>query len=208
VRKRWPDVLEVRVIEHRPFARWGRDRLLSDHGRLFPIANIEVPEGLPQLAGPDARVSDVVALYNESRALFTPIGMDVQSIALDPRGSWTVQLHDGESGHSAEVVVGRSEARARLGRFVRLMPQLLSQDAQLLARADLRYTNGFALTWQEAKAETGNPERGALDAPPPVSPFATEPDPSVSSAVSRVPQVAGSSRFSFPHSRFLFPAIT
>lgn len=147
VRKRWPDVLEVRVIEHRPFARWGDDRLLSEHGRLFPARDMEVPDGLPQLAGPDARVTDVVALYNESRALFGPIGMDVRAIELDPRGSWTLQLHDGESGNHAEVVVGRSEARARLGRFVRLMPQLLSQGVQVLARADLRYTNGFALTW-------------------------------------------------------------
>ena len=32
VRKRWPDVLEVTITEHRPFARWGRDRLLSDRG--------------------------------------------------------------------------------------------------------------------------------------------------------------------------------
>ena len=28
VRKRWPDVLEVRITEHKPFARWGKDRLL------------------------------------------------------------------------------------------------------------------------------------------------------------------------------------
>ena len=27
VRKQWPDILEVRVIEHRPFARWGKDSL-------------------------------------------------------------------------------------------------------------------------------------------------------------------------------------
>ena len=26
VRKHWPDVLEVRISEHRPFARWGKDR--------------------------------------------------------------------------------------------------------------------------------------------------------------------------------------
>ena len=147
VRKRWPDVLEVRVVEHRPFARWGNDRLLSDHGRLFPAKGIDVPRGLPQLAGPDASVGEVVALYNESRAMFTPIGMDVRSIALDPRGSWTLLLQGSDPANRAEVVVGRSEARARLGRFVRLMPQLLAQGVQRLARADLRYTNGFALTW-------------------------------------------------------------
>jgi len=142
VRKRWPDVLEVRVVEHRPFARWGEDRLLSEHGRLFPAQGIEVPPGLPQFAGPESGITEVVALYNESRALFAPIGMDVQTVELDPRGSWTIGL-----GNGAQVVVGRNEARARLARFVRLLPQLLTQQAQVLARADLRYTNGFALSW-------------------------------------------------------------
>lgn len=147
VRKRWPDVLEVRVVEHRPFARWGADRLLSEHGRLFPAKGVVVPKGLPRFAGPDAGVTEVVALYNESRALFTPMGMDVQTVELDPRGSWTIGL-----GNGAKVVVGRSEARGRLGRFVRLLPQLLTQQAQVLARADLRYTNGFALSWTPISA--------------------------------------------------------
>ena len=142
VSKRWPDVLQVQVVEHRPFARWGSQRLLSEQGKLFPAKGIVVPKGLPQFGGPDARVSDVVELYNESRAMFTPIGLGVREVQLDPRGSWTLGLDNG-----AQVVVGRSEARARLGRFVRLMPQLMSQQSQALKRADLRYTNGFALTW-------------------------------------------------------------
>jgi len=147
VRKRWPDVLEVRVVEHRPFARWGKDRLLSEHGRLFPINGMDVPKALPQLGGPDARVMDVVALYNESRALFAPVGVDVRAIVLDPRGSWTLGLGNGAALEGTEVVVGRTEARARLTRFVRLLPQLLTQNTQMLVRADLRYTNGFALSW-------------------------------------------------------------
>jgi len=152
VRKRWPDVLEVRVVEHRPFARWGADRLLSEHGRLFPAHGIVAPKGLPQFAGPDSRVTEVVALYNESSTLFTLIGMDVQAVELDPRGSWTIGLGKGGAGIDTQVVVGRREARARLDRFVRLLPQLLTQRAQVLARADLRYTNGFALSWMPIAA--------------------------------------------------------
>ena len=45
VRKRWPDVLEVRITEHKPFARWGEDKLLSEHGRPFPLP----APGSPQL---------------------------------------------------------------------------------------------------------------------------------------------------------------
>jgi len=154
VRKRWPDVLEVRVVEHVPFAHWGEDRVLSERGLLFPTRGIEMPAGLPRLEGPDARVGEVVALYNEARAMFTVAGQELEAVALDRRGSWTLQLAGG-----TRVVVGRQDARPRLARFARAMPRLLAERGEPLARADLRYTNGFALVWDEAAAQ---PDGGPL----------------------------------------------
>lgn len=154
VRKRWPDVLEVRVVEHIPFAHWGDDRVLSERGLLFPTRGIDMPDGLPRLEGPDARVGDVVALYNEARAMFTIAGHDLEAVVLDRRGSWTLQLAGG-----TRVVVGRQDARPRLARFARAMPGLLAGRGEPLARADLRYTNGFALVWG-AQAAMGNGESG------------------------------------------------
>ncbi|QDH70951.1 cell division protein FtsQ/DivIB [Marilutibacter alkalisoli] len=142
VRKRWPDVLEVTVVEHRPFARWGEERVLSEQGRLFPSEGIEVPDTLPWLDGPDTRVSDVVRFYNESRSLFAPLGIAVRQVELDARGSWSLGL-----GNGAVVMVGRSQPGERLQRFIRVIPQLVAQNGQLPVRADLRYTNGFSLTW-------------------------------------------------------------
>jgi cell division protein FtsQ len=142
VHKRWPDVLVVRIVEHRPFARWGGDRLLSEEGELFPAANVKPPVNLPSLDGPDARVADVVAMYNQSCELFAPAGLAVRSLRLDARGSWSLTLSSG-----AEVEIGSREARLRLTRFAALLPQLLSQKQLPLQRADLRYTNGFALSW-------------------------------------------------------------
>jgi len=166
VRKRWPDVLEVRIVEHRPFARWGQARLLSERGSLFPAKGVALPNGLPQFDGPDARVADVVALYNESRALFAPSGLDVRGVALDRRGSWSLRLSNG-----AEGVVGNREARLRLTRFARLLPQLLSRRQQPLVRADLRYTNGFALSWPSAATARAP---GATSAPVPAAPPARQ----------------------------------
>ena len=157
VRKRWPDVLEVSIVEHRPFAQWGKDRLLSEHGRLFPAQGIQVPKGMPLLDGPDTRVADVVALYNQSRELFAASGIDVRALVLDPRGSWSLTLSNG-----TQVVIGSSEARLRLTRFARLLPQLLSQKQMPLTRADLRYTNGFALTWPEPAAVGNRPSNAGL----------------------------------------------
>lgn len=144
VRKQWPDVLEVRVLEHQPFARWGESRMLSEQGRLFAIPpglrNLE----LPQLNGPDSKTREVVALYNESRALFAPTGLDVKRLEMDARGSWSLGLSNGVA-----VIVGRDDARARLQRFARVLPQLLDPQ-QPIARADLRYTNGFTIERQPA----------------------------------------------------------
>lgn len=161
VRKRWPDVLEITVVEHRPFARWGKDRLLSEHGRLFPIPKALQDLALPQLDGPDSQVAEVVALYNESRQMFAPLGLDVVSLSMDRRGSWMLVL-----GNGTEVVVGRADARPRLNRFVRVLPQLLAREPLPLKRADLRYTNGFALSWgtaPKADASTGAPARAQPD---------------------------------------------
>lgn len=152
VRKRWPDVLEVEVVEHTPFARWGTDRLLSEQGRLFAIPKGLSLDALPQLDGPDSQVTEVVTLYNEARELFAPLGLRVQGLAMDRRGSWSLALDNG-----TEVVIGRADARPRLERFVRMLPQLLARNAQPLQRADLRYTNGFALSWSEPGAGSGKP---------------------------------------------------
>jgi len=63
-----------------------------------------------------------------------------------------------------------SEARLRLTRFARMLPQLLSQKQLPLVRADLRYTNGFALTWADPKA----PPQGATPPPAPAGGRSTE----------------------------------
>src|SRR3546814_7191490 len=76
--------------------------------------------------------------------MFAPEGMRVRELSLDRRGSWSLLLSNG-----TRVMVGSQEARLRLARFARLMPNLLARNPQHLASADLRYPNGFALTWGE-----------------------------------------------------------
>ena len=93
----------------------------------------------------------MVKLYNDSRALFAPAGVDVRRLTMDARGSWSLVLSNG-----TEVVVGRDDARSRLQRFVRVLPQLANQAAPI-ERADLRYTNGFTLSWGTPAAPADAP---------------------------------------------------
>ena len=158
VRKQWPDVLEIQLVEHEPFAFWGDDRLLSRRGQLFPLPADLAGGRMPRLAGPDARSAEVVEMYNQAREVFAPLGYGVARLGVDARGSWSMTLDSG-----LEVVVGRDDARARLQRFARVLPQLLAKQVQPASRADLRYTNGFTLAW-------GTPGSGPTSPSPPQSP--------------------------------------
>jgi cell division protein FtsQ len=146
VRKRWPDRLEVGIVEYRPLARWGAGRMLSENGELFPA-----PKGLggklPLFVGPDARAEDMIAFHAQARPLFLGSGLQVTQVRLSARGSWSLLLSDG-----TEVEVGRSDVEHRLQRFSHLLPRLTNNEPRRLARADLRYTNGFALVWGPAPA--------------------------------------------------------
>ena len=157
VRKRWPDLLEVAVVEHRAFARWGGDRLLSDRGELFTVEAATIPTGLPELAGPDAQVDEVVALYQNAIERFRSTSARVRGVSLSARGGWDIELLDG-----TDVVLGRNDPERRLARFARLLPQLQATEGRALLRADLRYTNGFALTWDEPEAGA-TPDAGVMD---------------------------------------------
>ena len=141
VRKRWPDRIEVSIVEYRPLARWGEGRMLSEHGELFPA-----PKGLgrqlPLFVGPEAGAGEMIAFHALARPLFLGSGLQVREVRLSARGSWSLLLSDG-----TEVEVGRSDVEHRLQRFSHLLPRLTNNEPRRLARADLRYTNGFALVW-------------------------------------------------------------
>lgn len=166
VRKRWPDVLEVAISEHRPFARWGEDQLLSEQGRLFAMpGDSAITGGLPQLHGPQSRVAEVVGLFKAAAPLFASSGRRLERVDLSARGSWTLALDGG-----TEVVLGRADPEARMTRFARLLPHVVAAERRPLLRADLRYTNGFALVWGDAPiASASAPGHHAATAASPVS---------------------------------------
>lgn len=142
LRKQWPDLLLVTVTERHPYAHWGSHQLLSEHGQLFTVPGGARELKLPQLSGPENKTAEVVALYNDARVCFAPIGFDITHVSVDQRGSWSLSLSNG-----LEILAGRDDVRPRLYRFARVLPQLL-QSQPPISKVDLRYTNGFAASHQ------------------------------------------------------------
>jgi cell division protein FtsQ len=149
-RKRWPNMLLLRVYERQPFARWNQKQLISRQGQVFDAPGASDTSALPDLRGPDARLAEVVSLYADTRKAFAGTQLQITGVALTERGSWSLSTASG-----AQIVIGdRDQAGRRLRRFLDVYPQLTAGHTDGFAYVDLRYTNGFAVRWPLSAAAT------------------------------------------------------
>ncbi len=147
LRRVWPDRLQVQVQEHRPVARWKDDGLVTGEGVVF-YPRGPIPAGLPVLAGDESRSRELVERYLKWRDSLMLAGQLIDTLAVDARGAWSLDLVSG-----TRVELGTDDIERRLGRFIAAAPQL---DAAGRARVvDLRYRNGFAVRWADQRAESG-----------------------------------------------------
>ncbi|PCM43837.1 cell division protein FtsQ/DivIB [Marinobacter sp. ANT_B65] len=150
VRRVWPDRLEINIREKKPLAYWTDGRLVSRTGELFKPPNPEVAGRLPQLAGPDERVRDVISMARSMSDKLVGHGLGFSGLSLEPRGAWTLRLSNG-----IEVVLGRDQVAKRFERFITVYENRLISRSDEVSRVDARYTNGVAVQWKPAQAASG-----------------------------------------------------
>lgn len=151
VRRVWPDRLVVDIREKKPLAYWNQDQLVSRSGQLFQPANREAAGRLPLLAGPDERVSEVIAMARTMAETLAEQGIGFAGLTLEPRGAWTLLLVNG-----IEVSLGRDQVEQRFERFMAVYQEQLEPRADEVQRIDARYTNGVAVQWKPLDESSGN----------------------------------------------------
>lgn len=150
VRRVWPDVLAVRLEEHRAAALWegpgeaGGERLVNSFGEVFEanVGDVE-DDSLPVLAGPEGNAAAMLALLRRLQPTLAQLDLAVARVQLSGRGSWRVEL---DSGAALELGRGNEEQLvARSERFVRTYTQVAAKWQQPLEYADLRHADGYAV---------------------------------------------------------------
>lgn len=147
VQRVFPNRLRVTLEEHQAMAWWeagGTTALLNQQGEVFEAsAESEDTDHLPELAGPQGQAAQVKQVYEALVPLFAPVDMDLQRLELSAQGSWRAGLDNG-----ARVEIGRGgpdELVARVGQFVRTLPQVTREHGRSLESADLRYPAAYAV---------------------------------------------------------------
>jgi cell division protein FtsQ len=146
VRKRWPNGLEIFVVEQQPAAVWNGDMLLNQYGDAFDAqissADLNAKISLPNLYGPGGSEQTALQGYRNMQSLLETSNLYIVEMFLSERFAWNVQLNNG-----IKLNLGRTEFIDRLQRFVDLLPLISQQDKQI-DYVDLRYDTGLAVGWK------------------------------------------------------------
>jgi len=108
LRRDWPDRLQLRVVEHRPVARWGDDGLVTAIGTVFRPDPATIPRGLPRLRGEDRDAAAVVKRYFGWRDRLAELGLRIRILERHAWGAWRMEL---AQGTAAEVRGGAPRSR-------------------------------------------------------------------------------------------------
>jgi cell division protein FtsQ len=145
ITKVWPDKVWIEVVEQVPIAFWGDDRLLNSYGDIFDASMPEKKGEIPVLFHPDNQGAAMIEKYvNVQKWLSAlPQNIGISEFKESERGAWQLKLTNG-----LVIEVGNANHKKRLKRFVVGYTRVLLTEVNKLRKIDLRYSNGFAVSWK------------------------------------------------------------
>jgi len=148
-RRVWPDTLQLNITERKAIARWDESGLLAVNGAIFTPKKETYPKGLPRLIGPVGTELNLLKVYITMAASLNLLSLQIEELKMDERRAWTVKLSDGTL-----LSLGRKKTNERLQRFVNIYRDIVVKNKPKVAVVDLRYTNGFAISWKKTPEQT------------------------------------------------------
>ena len=148
VKRIWPDAIDIKVREKKPFARWGKNSLITERGVIFTPKNIEQFQNLTAVTGPELQQVKVLEIMKGIKTALADQSMELVEFSVNDRWSWNIKLATG-----LEILLGRNEQLKKLQRFLKTLTVLKQEQVEQIAIVDLRYPNGYAVSWKPGTAE-------------------------------------------------------
>ena len=142
VRRRWPNALEIHVVEQLPIARWGEEGFLNHEAVVFQTTREGSWDALPLLRGEQSDAHVLMARYQRLEELLQPLALQVAELSIDERGQLDAVLEGG-----TKLKLGNEEFVERVQRFVAVYQTELGARSEDLERVDLRYETGMAVVF-------------------------------------------------------------
>jgi len=143
VKRVWPDAINIKIAEQSPIVRWGRDGLLNNKGELFFPSNIVEFKALPLLLGPSGNEKKFLEIMKGLMTTLRDQGLALAEFNVDERRAWKIKLQS-----EMELILGRNEPLKKFQLFLKTFALIGTEQETKVAVVDLRYPNGYALTWK------------------------------------------------------------
>lgn len=166
----WPDAVQLKVVEQRPVAIWGRNAYLNQRGDVFAPGILQSHQGLPHLDGPSGQEKRLLTVLYGLNQAWKQQGVKVADLSLSARMAWALKLDNG-----LKIVFGKQDPVVVTERLEKLLPRLGEKRFSDLSLIDVRYANGLALVWKTANgSETLSVSRTAQNRDMDVEPEITD----------------------------------
>lgn len=140
----WPDSLKIRVVEHKPIARWNTDAYINHDGRLVKVDSNSRLAHLPLLSGADGKSTLVAENYVFFSNLLKNGELKITAIKLDEKMSWDVEINNEFS-----LILGNNDIHKKVENFKHIYDAHLHKSKEKISRIDMRYESGMAVQWKK-----------------------------------------------------------
>jgi cell division protein FtsQ len=159
VKRVWPDAIDIKIKEKKPYVRWGQNRLVSARGEIITPKNMDAFNTLPLLQGPELQQIKTLEIMKGVNTALADQSMEMAEFTINDRWAWKIKLTTG-----LEILLGRNEQLKKLQRFLKTLEVLGQEQVERIAIVDLRYPNGYAVSWKPGTEEIdwkkiANPQR-------------------------------------------------
>lgn len=147
--------LHLFITQRKPVALWNDAAMVADDGTVFFPHQLQMENTnrdawreffgqLPQLSGAEGRGTASLEMYYQYSSLLQPLGLAIKSLDIDQRRAVVLQLQNG-----LNLKLGSLHMRERLQRFAKVYMQYIKPQLWQVAAIDLRYANGFAISYKD-----------------------------------------------------------
>jgi cell division protein FtsQ len=143
VKRVWPDAIDIKVYEQFPAVRWGDKSLLNPDGVLFTPENAADFKQLPLIQGPKGYEARLLEIMQGLEIDLADRALHLAEFKVNERRAWDIVLHNG-----IEIKLGRNGQLKNFQRFLKTLDILGQDKIAAIAKVDLRYPNGFSITWK------------------------------------------------------------
>lgn len=148
VTRDWQRGIVIEALPKQAVAKFGTERLVDARGVVFvPVDSSDLQQTqFATLQGEIAQAPVIMQQMQQINDWYAPLDIQVEDIILSPRMTWVVRFNNG-----LRVIVDNENTAQKLLSLSQLLDNQLESQRSDIQAVDLRYKNGFTITWNTDK---------------------------------------------------------